>query len=616
MTNVREGEPVPATATRLQRRPTGRLPRGRFERRSLGLLVTYLLVVLVAAGRLVQVQVVRADAYAALGADQRDEFLTLPADRGRLYDRNGDVLAASVASVSVYADPRAFRVQPDGPPVAAQDLDEALAALAPVLDVPADVLRARLTTDASFVYLARQVDREVGGAVAALGLRGVGTVPEARRVYPGGSLAAQVLGLTDIDGAGIAGLELEHQEALAGQPGWLMFESSEDGFTIPTADRELQAAVPGNDLVLTLDRQVQHTAERVAAEVVERYGALGASIVVLEVGTGDVLAMASAPLVDLTDRGAIGDGALRNHAVTDVFEPGSVQKAITAAAALEEGLVTPETMLWVDDRIEVGGTTFRDSHDHPTEELSFAEVIETSSNVGTIMVAEQLGEQRLALWLERFGYGAPVGVDFPGESPGLLRDVDDWWGTSLPTIAIGQGVAVTLLQAANAYATIANDGVAVTPRVLRGQVGEDGRLVAAPEVGGERILSTATATQLRRILAGVVDGERGTGGAAAVEGHRVAGKTGTARKPAPTGGYVAGGHIATFVGMAPADAPELVVAVMVDEPETIWGGVVAAPAFAEVMAEALRRAQVPPAAAGTPLDEVLRTSVAEPAAGR
>jgi len=581
-----------------------RLPGGMFARRSLWLLLTYLLVVLLLVGRLVQVQVVRADDYAARGAEQRDRFLTLPADRGRLYDRNGEVLAASVQAMTIHADPRAFHPQPDpatgGTLPPAEDPAATVAALAPLLGVEADVLRERIDGPGEWVVLARQVDRAVGQQVRELGLQGIGVVPEPRRAYPGGTLASQLIGVTDIDGTGIAGLELQHEESLAGQPGWLAYERSEDGFAIPTGARDLQAPVPGNDLVLTIDRQVQHTAERVAAETVERWSASGASIVVLEVGTGDVLAMASAPTVDLAERSSITPDALRNRAVTDMLEPGSVQKAITAAAALEDGVVTSDTRMLVDDRISVGGSTFSDSHDHPVEEMTFAEVIQTSSNVGTIMVAQELGDERLAHWLDRFGFGQPVGVGFPGEAAGIVRPVEDWWGTSLPTMAIGQGIAMTLLQAANAYATLANDGVAVTPRILRGTVAEDGRLQAGPVLDGERVVSSETARTVREVLAGVVDGERGTGGAASVVGHRVAGKTGTARKPSPDGGY-SGGYIATFVGMAPVDDPRVVVAVMVDEPDVIWGGTVAAPAFAEVMTEALRRARVAPEASGPSL---------------
>jgi len=400
-------------------------------------------------------------------------------------------------------------------------------------------------------------------------------------------------------------MEFVHDRDLVGQPGWLAFERARDGAVIPSGTREVQTPVPGTDVVLTIDRQLQYIAELVAAETVEATGAIGASIVVLEVGTGDVLAMASAPTVDLNDRAALGGASLRNLAVTDNFEPGSVQKAITAAAAIEEGVVTPDTVMQVADSIEVGGKVFTDAHSHPIEEMTFADVIERSSNVGTIMVAEELGPERLAEWLTRFGYGKPTAVGFPGEAAGQVRPVEEWWGTSLPTIAIGQGVAVTLLQAANSYATLANNGVAVQPRLVRGTVGPDGVLqpVAAPP--GQQVVTPQTAAAVRAMLTRVVSGEQGTGELAAVAGHAVAGKTGTARKPRTDGRGYASTYIASFVGMAPADDPRIVVAVMVDEPTPIYGGLVAAPAFSQVMSEALRRANIESELAGPSLETAL-----------
>ena len=616
MTTGKLREDLAATA-RPRLRPRGRrarlLPTGQFERRVLGLLVVFVLVLAGTVGRLVSIQVLQGEDLALLGADQRDEFRTLPAQRGRLYDRAGEVLAASVAATSVWANPSAFRptTAPDGSTnPAAQDPEDAVRLLTPLLGVAPETLRTRLAGPGDFVWLARQVDVDVAervrSLVAARRLHGVGTTPEPRRTYPGGSLAAQVLGTTDIDGVGLGGMELHHDTQLVGQPGWIAFEQSRDGAVIPSGTREVQAPVPGIDVVLTLDRQLQYTAERVAAETVAATGAVGASIVVLEVGTGDVLAMASAPSVDLNDRGAIEEDLLRNRAVTDNFEPGSVQKAITAAAAIEEGVVTPGTVMEVPDALEVGGKVFTDAYEHETEEWSFADVIERSSNVGTIMVAQELGDERLADWLTRFGYGRATEVGFPGEARGQVRPVEEWWDTSLPTVAIGQGVAVTLLQAANAYATIANDGVAVRPRLVRGTVGPDGVLepVAAPT--GNRVVSRDTAVAVREMLTAVVAGEHGTGARAAVPGHEVAGKTGTARKPRTDGRGYAGTHIASFVGMAPADDPELVVAVMVDEPTPIYGGLVAAPVFAEVMDEALRRQHVESSLAGPSLETALR----------
>lgn len=594
-------------------RPPGRrrrlLPASTFRRRVLGLFVAFAVLLAALTGKLVSVQVLHAEDYALRSADQRDEFQTLPAQRGRLYDRSGEVLAASVAAASVWADPGAFvaGTAADGTPLPpAQDLDEAVRALAPLLGVEPEVLRERLAVRGDFVWLARQVDADIGRTVEELGLAGVGVRPEPRRTYPAGTLAAQVLGTTDIDGVGLGGMELWHDRSLVGQPGWLAFEQSRDGAVIPSGGREVQTPVPGTDVVLTLDRQLQYTAERVASETVEATGAVGASIVVLEVGTGEVLAMASAPTVDLNDRGGLTEDLLRNRAVTDQFEPGSVQKAITAAAALEEGIVTPTSVLQVPDSHAVGGKVFTDAHEHPTEAWTFADVIERSSNVGTIMVAEELGAESLADWLTRFGYGRPTEIGFPGEAAGAVRPVEEWWQTSLPTIAIGQGVAMTLVQAANAYATLANDGIAVRPHLVRGTVGPDGVLDPIPETPGHRVVSDDTARQVREMLTSVVHGEHGTGARAAVPGHEVAGKTGTARKPLVDGRGYAGTYIASFVGMAPADDPQVVVAVMVDEPTPIYGGLVAAPAFSQVMEEALRRANVESRLAGPSLETALR----------
>lgn len=370
--------------------------------------------------------------------------------------------------------------------------------------------------------------------------------------------------------------------------------------------RELAPPVAGSDLVLTIDREIQHVAERAAMEAVEAFSAVGASVVVMEAATGDVLAMASAPGFDPGDRSQVDPQRIRNRAVTDVFEPGSVQKAITAAAALEEGVVTPETVMTVADNIRVGTKTFTDSHRHPTVEMTFTEVMQESSNVGTIMVAQELGEERLAEYLARFGYGQRLGVGFPGEAPGLILPVDQWWSTSLPTIAIGQGVATTLLQTASFYATLANDGIATQPRILRGTVGEDGRLTPSDPGATRRIVSEGTARQVREMLATVITGERGTGTRAAVPGYTVAGKTGTARKPLVDGRGYSGEYIASFVGMAPAEDPQLVVAVMVDEPYPIYGGIVAAPVFAEVMQFSLLQRRVAPTTPGAPLEAALR----------
>jgi cell division protein FtsI (penicillin-binding protein 3) len=561
------------------------------------LLGVYLLVALLVVGQLVRIQLVDTPGYADLSASQRSRIIELPGERGRIYDRDGDVLATTIQSATIYADPRAFRPTstPDGVPVPpAADAREVARTLAPLLGRDVDALTERLTQDAHFVYLARQLDHEVGVAVRDLGLEGVGVIAEPQRVYPAGGLAGQVVGFTGIDGDGLQGLEARFEDLLLGRPGMLTLERAPGGLDIASGTRELTPSEPGTDLVLTLDREVQHAAERAAADVTAEFGAEGASVVVLEVESGDVLAMASAPTFDPNDPGVAEPSTWRNRAVTDIFEPGSTQKALTIAAAIEEGLVDEDSVLRVEPGVSVGGKTFTDATPQPTSDWTLTEIMERSSNVGTIEVARELGPERLEGYLRSFGIGRSTGTGFPGESAGLLMPADQWWGTSLPTIAIGQGVAVTLLQMANSYATIANDGLAVTPRIVRGTVGDDGRLTPAAEPVERRVVSAETAEQVQRMLEKVVSGEAGTGHRAAVEGYQVAGKTGTARKPSVDARGYSGEYVATFVGFAPVEDPALVVAVMVDEPRPFYGGLVAAPVFSEVMRTALASRRVLP----------------------
>ncbi len=584
-----------------------------------GLLAFWLVGLLVLGGRLVQVQVVEADRYADQSVAQRVRTVELPATRGRIYDREGDVLATSVESATIYADPRAYRPRelPDGSVVEPSVTPAAAARqLAPLIGTPRDVIEQRLSSDAHFVYLARQLDWSVGEEVLALELPGVDRLTEPRRQYPGGSLAAQVVGFTGIDGEGLEGLELAHEDLLSGTAGQLAVEQAPGRLTIANGLRELVPAEAGTDLVLTIDRDIQAVAEEAAAEAIEAHEASAASVVVLDVKAGDVLAMASLPAYDPSDRDGTNLAARRNRAVTDVYEPGSVQKAVTIAAALEAGVVTPETTFEVDDRLRVQNKVFRDSHDHPTETMTVAEIMETSSNVGTMLIARELGEQRLYDHLQRFGYTEPTGLGFPGEVGGLLPHVDDWWATSMPTIAIGQGVATTLMRTATAYATLANDGLAVQPRLVRGTVGVDGDLRPTPVETREQVVSRETARAVQAMLGRVVAGERGTGHNAAVPGYEVAGKTGTAQKPRTDGrGYA--GYVAGFVGMAPVDDPQLVVAVMVDEPTAgHYGGTVAAPVFSTVMEFALRARHVAPSSPVSSLDEAFADASADAAAAR
>jgi cell division protein FtsI (penicillin-binding protein 3) len=577
------------------------------------MLLIYALAVLLTVGKLVEVQVLNATEYSDRGVRQRARTIDLQATRGRIYDREGDVLATSVQAATVYADPRVFRgtETPDGLPVPpAADAAAVAQELAPLLGRDPGELEELLGRDAHFVYLRRQLDHERGQEIQALALPGIGVLTEPRRVYPAGGLAGQVVGFTGIDGEGLQGLEAQYDSILRGQPGMLVLERAPGGLDIASGMRELVPPDAGTDLVLTIDREIQHAAERAAAGAIDEFNAVGASVLVYEVGTGDILAMASVPSYDPNARGDEEPADRRNRAVTDVFEPGSTQKALTIAAAIEEGLVTSTTRLDVPVGINIGGSRFTDSSERPAQRMTLAQIMERSSNVGTIQVAQELGPERLESYLRSFGYGTATDLGFPGESPGLLMPHESWWGTSLPTIAIGQGVAVSLLQLATAYGTLANDGEAVSPRLVRGTVGDDGRLTPSAAPSTERIVSAATARQVQQMLELAVSGEHGTGARAAVEGYRVAGKTGTARKPSADARGYSGEYIATFVGFAPVEDPRIVVAVMVDEPRPFYGGLVAAPVFSQVMEAALIARQVPPDHAGRSLPDAIRAAQA------
>lgn len=571
----------------MNRRLVKALQHARSGRRVSLILAVYVLLTMGLTWRLATLQVVSAEEYRELGTRQTHRDLELPARRGKLYDRDGDPLAMSVTSASIYVQPRALAS--DG-----VDASEVSASLAAALEHPdVRVNQARilqtLRSDTPFAYVARQIPRDVGDRVAELRLPGVGVLDEPLRTYPAGQLAAPLVGFAGTDHVGLSGLELQYDEVLAGQPGMLQFERAPGGLEISAAPRDTIPSVPGTDLVLTLDRELQATTEGVLADAVVQHQAKGAAAVVLDVETGEILAMATAPNMD-------GPRRERHRAVTDAFEPGSVNKVITIAGAIEEGLIKPDEEILVPPSHKVGGKTFRDAHGDPTTPLPLRDIMARSSNVGTILIAEQLGPDRLHDYIEAFGYGQPSGLDFPGESSGMLLQAPDWTETSLPTIAIGHGVSATLLQVAGAFNVIANGGEWIAPTLLRGTVDADGRLEPADAPDRRTVVSNGTARGLTDLMAAVVSDEKGTGRLAAVPGYDVAGKTGTAQKPREDGpGYQPGAYVATFAGFAPADDPELVVAVMLDEPTgSHSGGKVSAPVFSQIMNVALTHQRVAP----------------------
>ena len=536
--------------------------------------------------RLAHLQVVAPEAYAERGMAQRLRTVELPAQRGSIFDRNGNELALSVRQQTVWADPQLVA-----------DPQAAARALAPVLGVDQAALRARLDDpQARFVYLARQVDDETAEAVSALDLDGVALLDEPRRFRPAGDLAASVLGHVDLDNQGLSGLELQYDGRLAGEPGELLVERGSDGSTIAGGDQRLRPATRGDDLVLTIDRSLQYEAERSLAAQVSATNAAGGMAVVMDPATGEVLAMAS---MGAATEEEPPQPTAANAALTSVFEPGSASKVVTLSGVLEEGVAAPDDTMSVPDSLQVGPKVFTDSSSHPTRSMSVAEVLGQSSNVGTIMLAQELGDRRVDEYLRRFGFGRPTGLDFPGESAGLLPDVDEWASTSIGSIAIGQAIAVNAVQMLSAFNVVANDGVLVEPRLVRSVVDADGEEHPVPAPTGERVVSAETAAEMSAMLASAVSD--GTGINAVIEGYPVAGKTGTARKPSKEfRGYESGAYMGVFAGFVPVDDPKLSVIVVLDEPQPYYGGVVAAPVFADIAQYGLRLFRVPPPA-GVPV---------------
>jgi len=572
------------------RRPLRRPRRGDSKRRLLFVLALTMVAFLAISGRLIVLQVLDATSLDEAAAKQRLRTIELPGERGRIFDRDGGDLALSVPARTIYAQPRLIR-DPAG----------TARKLAPLLGQPAKTILGRLRSGAAWTYLAREIPVANGQAVAKLDLPGIGVLTDTMRRYPSGQLASQVLGFVGTDGSGLAGVEQRYDGLLAGHSGQMLLEQDPSGRPIPQGQRSVEPARPGSDLVLTIDQNIQYVAERALAAAVKQYQAKSGSVVVMAPRTGELLAVANVPTFDPNRFGTSSDEARKDRAVTNVYEPGSTNKVITAAAALDAGVVRPSTKVTVPPELPLcpGVHSFHDSHQHGTEWLTFADVVAQSSNIGTIRVATKLGPERLAKAELDFGYGQRTGVDLPGETPGIVRPQSTWTCPDLGTNAIGQGVAVSVLQMARVYASVANGGLLVQPTLLRGTVDERGDYHATERPTPKRVLSVRTTQTLTSILEGVVR-EGGTGTRAALDDWTVAGKTGTAQVPNPNGGgYLPGAYVASFMGYAPAEDPRVVVAVVLDRPtKGIYGGTVAAPVFREVAGYALRHMEVPPSLGG------------------
>jgi cell division protein FtsI (penicillin-binding protein 3) len=533
-------------------------------------------------GRLAWLQIVRHADLAALAERQYSRTVVLPAQRGPIVDRQGVSLATSSAAESLFAQPRAV-----GDPV------RVAGRLAPLLDARESELHGMLTSGKPFVWLRRRLPPATAAAVKALREPGLGFLPEPLRLYPNRELAAHVIGFEGVDG-GLEGIERAFDEELAGTPGKAVVGRDALGREVVT-EAVLKTPLPGQGVMLSIDRTIQYLAERELDAAWRRTHAKAAMAVVLDPRTGDVLAIAIRPTFNpntfLDVRSA---EQWRNRAVTDPFEPGSTFKVILAAAALEEGVVRPDDRIWAENgRITIARTTIRDWKKYGW--LTFGEVLQHSSNVGSIKVGLALGRERYYRYMTAFGFGAPTGVGLAGESRGQLRDPRRWSGLSLPTMSIGQEVSVTALQMVAAFGAIANGGTLMQPRLIRALFDAEGREIRRFEPRAVRqVISRETARTLTRLMSQVV--AAGTGHLAAIPGYEVAGKTGTAQKLDPvTRRYSRKPGVLSFVGFVPADEPRLVMLVMLDEPKNErWGSEAAAPIFSTIGGEVLRYLDVPP----------------------
>ena len=550
------------------------------------LLALIMAAVMALSGRLIWVQGLDASARAEEAIEQRTVTRTIPALRGDIMDRNGTVLASSVERYDLWVNQlqvgtyleNSKKAEVKGVPAAAQKL-------APVLGWSVAETEEALTGDRGFMYLSKNVDPAVRDAALALRIPGIGADRIAQRIYPAGSVGGNVLGFVGSDGVALAGTEYTYDEQLRGTDGRTQYERGAQGQIIPTGRQETTPAVDGKDLALTIDRDLQWKAQQVAASAAETWGATGASAVVLNSRTGEVLALADYPSYDPNAPGDAPEENRGNRSISNIFEPGSTGKVFTFAAALEEGTVSLDSQYEVPYTTTVEGHRIKDARPHPDQQLTLAGVLKNSSNVGTVQVSETLTPQVRYEYLKAFGLGEPTGVGLPGESAGIVHPASEWAGRTRYTTSFGQGYSVNALQMTSAVGTFANDGVRVQPRIVAGTREEDGSIRPLGEPESTRVVSSETADAMNSLMDNAV--EDGVSGAS-VPGYAVAGKTGTAQVPDGT-------YTASFIGYAPADDPEIVIGVFVFGLNSfISGGKAAAPAFSELMTFTLQHQGIPP----------------------
>ena len=551
--------------------------------------------------RLIEIQAIRANGYVEKADTELSKSATLLAPRGTIYDINGVELARSISAMNIAVDQTVVN-----DPIAAASV------VAPILGMSPAQLVPQLTGDRRYVLIAkdispekwRQVDEAIGAynsevlkTKEGISKRIGGFVPERSyiRDYPSGKLTSSLVGIINDQGFGASGIESSLNDLLSGVNGKYVYANGR-GNIIPGTERVSVEAKSGTSVRLTIDRDVQWVAQNAISQAVSASRAQSGTVIVMDPKTGAILAQASAPTFDPSVSSSITLEKLKNPAVQEVYEPGSTGKVITVAAALEEGLFSPESVFTIPYKMKVADQYFHDHEKHPTQRLTTAGVLAVSSNTGSIQIGQKLGKDVLYDYLRKFGIGESTNSKLPGESAGILHPVKNWSGTSLPTIAFGQGYSLTAMQATSVFATIANDGVRVSPSILAGVVDESGKYTPAKPNNSVRVLSSQTATDMRAMMESVVS-SNGTAPSAAISGYRIAGKTGTANR-FNSACKCYSGYTASFIGFAPADAPKYVISVTIQDPKGMhWGGALAGPVFKKVMSFVLQSERVQPTTA-------------------
>jgi cell division protein FtsI (penicillin-binding protein 3) len=550
---------------------------GLIERRIGLLFAVFLGLLAVGATKAAWLGVVKAGTLKRAATTQQEADVVVPARRGSITDDHGIELAVSEPAVDIAATPYLVK---NAPAVADK--------LAPLLGKPADELLRALTRNTGFSYLARRVPAGKADRAKKLGIDGLEFIPEYRRAYPLDWTASQLLGSVGTDGGGLSGLEYSLDSKLKGSDGERRMVK--DALGTPLEMRDTTPVKRGQTVRLTLDKRLQDRAEEVLSDVGKTWQPKGATAIVMDPNSGAILALANWPRVNANDPpSAAPDYARGNRAISATYEPGSTFKAFTVAAALEDGKVTPDTAFDIPPVLQFSDREIHDAEEHGYETMTTKDILKQSSNIGAVLIAKRVGTEPFDSWIHRFGFGKTTGVDLPGEEQGIVTALDKYSGSTMGNLPIGQGIAVTPMQMAAGYAAIANGGILRAPHIVDAVGGKK-----RPEPKGRRVISEATAASVRSMLEGVL-GPGGTASGAAIKGYQLAGKTGTAQKPDPKGGYSETAYVASFVGFAPAKHPKLLAAVMVDEPKgEIYGGQVAAPAWKDIMNFALQYLKISP----------------------